>query len=38
MNLYYDQTVKLPVALGTLDFYKIENEKKKILHACIYQS
>lgn len=38
MNLYYDQTVRLPIELGTLDFYKIEEGKANVLHHCIYQS
>jgi hypothetical protein len=38
MNLYYDQTVRLPIELGTLDFYKINEGKTRILHHCIYQS
>ena len=25
MNLYFEQTIKLPISLGTLDFYKIES-------------
>jgi hypothetical protein len=38
MKLYYEQTIKLPIGLGTLDFYKIEAGRTEVLHTCIYQS
>ena len=27
MYYYYDQTIKLPIRLGTLDFHKIQEQK-----------
>ena len=38
MKLYYEQSIKLPIGLGTLDFYKIESGRNELLHSCIYQS
>lgn len=27
MNLYYDKLIKLPLRIGTLDFYKINRDR-----------
>lgn len=27
LNLYYDKLIKLPLRIGTLDFYKISKDK-----------
>jgi len=38
MYYYKDQTIKLPVRLGTLDFYKIVESKQQNLNSCIYEA
>lgn len=38
MYYYKDQTIKLPIRLGTLDFYKIQKDKQADLNACIYEA
>jgi hypothetical protein len=38
MHYYKDQTIKLPVRLGTLDFYKIEKSRQEYLNSCIYEA
>jgi hypothetical protein len=35
LKLYYDQTIKLPIKLGTLDFYKLQNGRS-LLFSSIY--
>lgn len=36
MHYYKDQTIKLPIRLGTLDFYKIQKDKQANLNSYIY--
>ena len=38
MFYYFDQTIKLPIRLGTLDFHKIQKRKIQILMGCIYEA
>jgi hypothetical protein len=38
MYYYYDQTIKLPIRLGTLDFHKIQHDKINILMDCVYEA